>query len=168
MGPYVLATDILRNSKRHNMLDNLYAHLFQKSQNKQIVAIIGGSNCCTWSIRLHSPQKDGSPGHPLRGRHEPECWGLPGLTGQEQRKTDDDSTLLLRMFYIYHTARVANTDPLFLLEHPEDPETHSTHPPAEQAATYGSQNSCWNSPNSTASPGSHSHNATWASPAAPN
>ena len=124
--PYILSIDILRDAKRHDMMDdNLYTHLLRKGQQGEILAIVGGPNCRTWSILLHKPNPDNSPGHPLRGRHEPDCWGMHDLTTEEAHKTDMDSILLLRMLMIYDSAVARGHDPAFLLEHPADPCQHS-------------------------------------------
>ena len=110
--PYILPIDTLRDPKRHDMSDhNLYTHLLRKGQQGEILAIVGGPNCRTWSILLHKPNPDNSPGHPLRGRHEPECWGMRDLTPEEAHKTDMDSTLLLRMLMIYDSAVARGHDP---------------------------------------------------------
>lgn len=133
--PMVLGIDILRGGKRHDMLtDDLYAHLLQKAQEGELLALAGGPNFRTWSILLHYSQQEGSPGRPLRGRIEPDCWGLRPLSPKDMEKVDADSTLLLQTLYVYHAARKAGTDPLFL-EHPEDPEMQSLHPAAKEAAS---------------------------------
>ena len=67
-------------------------------------------------LLLHYPNA-GSPGQPLRGRHEPECWGLPGLPVKDATKVDDDSTLLLRTLNIFHVSCINGTDPFLFLEH---------------------------------------------------
>ena len=104
--PFVLALDTLRDATRHNMLsDDLYAHLAAKARHGEILAILGGPNCRTWSILLHKPLPNGTPGHPLRGREEPACWGLGDLTPEERLKTDDDSILALRLLELYAIAR---------------------------------------------------------------
>ena len=131
MTPYIVSLDILRDKQRHDMLHGqLYTHLCNKATKGNILAITGGPNCRTWSILLHKPQQDGTPGHPLRGRHEPHCWGFSDLTTKNREKTDDDSILLLRMLIIYDISRGAGYDPAFLLEHPADPADHSDEPTA--------------------------------------
>ena len=62
----------------------------------------------------------------MRGRRGHEIWGLPNLTREEQRKTDDDSTLLLRQLALYEAAHQAVPDCKFLLEHPADPRHYSS------------------------------------------
>ena len=69
---------------------NLYQHLLEKAAKGEVLGMSGGPNCRTWSILLHYPRADGAPGQPLRGRHEPECWGLPGLPEKDATKVDDD------------------------------------------------------------------------------
>ena len=131
LSPYVLSVDVLRDPKRHNMLqDGLYAHLLEKARNGDVIAIVGGPNCRTWSILLHKPLPDGTPGHPLRGRDEPHCWGMHDLTREEATKVDDDSILALRMMALYSAARDNGHDPAFALEHPADPAEHSDEPTA--------------------------------------
>ena len=126
LSPFLVSIDILGDSTRHDLLlDEPYGILMRKAQRGELVAILGGHNCRTWTILLHMPQKDGTPGHPLRGRKAPNCWGLPDLTDDEQRKTDDDSTLLLRMRALYTMARECGRNPAFLLEHPADPNEYS-------------------------------------------
>ena len=134
--PYVVALDTRRDPQRHDMLsENLYGHLAEKSRQGDLLAIGGGPECKTWSIKLHKPLPDGSPGHPLRGRQEPHCWGLPDLTPAEQAKVDNDSILALRMLELYSIARTHGHDPAFLMEHPEDPAVHSTEPTANICST---------------------------------
>lgn len=134
--PYVVALDTRRDAKRHDMLsDDLYGHLAEKSRQGDMLALTGGPECKTWSIKLHAPLPDGTPGHPLRGRLEPDCWGLPDLTEAQQAKVDDDSVLALRMLELYAIAKVHGHDPAFLLEHPEDPAIHSIEPTAHICAT---------------------------------
>ena len=67
--------------------------------------------------------------------------GDTNLSAQEQQKTDDDSV-----------ACAANTDPLFALEHPEDPDTHTapTHTLPKQHPS-GSHNSWSHSQNNLTS-----------------
>ena len=72
--PFLISIDILRDPKGHDLLQaGLYHQLMRKAARGEIVAILGGPNCRTWTILLHMPLPDGSPGHPLRGRHEPDC-----------------------------------------------------------------------------------------------
>ena len=66
---------------------------------------------------------------------EPDCWGLPDLTAEEQAKVDDDSVLALRMMELYSMARDHGHDPAFLMEHPEDPAVHSHEPTAYSCST---------------------------------
>ena len=115
--------------------DDLYAHLAAKARHGEILAILGGPNCRTWSILLHKPLPNGTPGHPLRGREEPACWGLGDLTPEERLKTDDDSILALRLLELYAIARDHEHDPAFLMEHPEDPAVHSVEPTADTCST---------------------------------
>ena len=125
LSPYLYAVDIHRDKKRHDMLEgNLYSHLLDCARRGQILAILGGPNCRTWSALLHRPMPDGSAGRPMRGRSEPSCWGLANLGPAEAAKTDSDSILALRMLHIYHSCRAAGYDPAFLLEHPADPALH--------------------------------------------
>jgi hypothetical protein len=134
--PFLVSIDILRDSKGHDLLQaGLYHQLMRKAARGEIVAILGGPNCRTWTILLHMPLPDGSPGHPLRGRHEPDCWGLHDLTNTELIKVDSDSLLLLRMLAIYTMAKECGHNPAFLLEHPADPRYHSQEPTANQCSS---------------------------------
>ena len=134
--PYVVAIDTVRDAQRHDVLsDDLYGHLAEKARQGDILALTGGPQCRTWTILLHCPLPHGRPGHPLRGREEPDCWGLPDLTADEQAKVDDDSVLALRMMELYSMARDHGHDPAFLMEHPEDPAVHSHEPTAYACST---------------------------------
>ncbi len=62
----------------------------------------------------------------MRGRTEQDTWGLPHLTPEESAKTDDDSMLLLRILALYEAAKATVPDCHFLLEHPADPNHHSS------------------------------------------
>ena len=70
VSPYVVAVDTHRDSKRHDMRAG---HLYVQFLTKAKLAIVGSPNCKTWSVLAHKPQKDGTPGHPLRGRQELDC-----------------------------------------------------------------------------------------------
>ena len=51
LSPFVVAIDKLRDDKRHDMLANdLYAHLLAEARAGDLLAIVGGPNCRTWSI----------------------------------------------------------------------------------------------------------------------
>ena len=100
----------------------------------KIKAVIGGPNCRTWSICLHMPKPGG--GIPLRGRSEDEVWGLLSNSTSDQKKVDDDSTLLLRMWCIYEeAAEHSKIQPAFLFEHPTDPATCNKHPAANKCSS---------------------------------
>ena len=136
MSNYVLALDISRDRNLHDLLDNqLYSHLAHAASEGRLLAIIGGPPCRTWSICLHKPQHDGTPGRPLRDRHYPYVWGRKHLTADEQDKADNDSALLLRQLALYEISCKANPDTIFLLEHPMDPEQCSTDPNASNCCT---------------------------------
>ena len=125
---YVVEIEIERDPTRHNiLLDQPYTQLLQAAQEGRLLAIIGGPNCRTWSIRLHYPQRDGTPGQPLRGRTNDAIWGLRTNTTAQQSKTDDDSMLILRMLHLMDVATHSKSSPLFFLEHPADPAQHSPH-----------------------------------------
>ena len=126
MAPIVYAIGTLRDKTRHDMLADVYSHLYWKALRGEILAIIGGPNCRTWSVKLTWPDRNGNPGRPMRGRTEQDTWGLPHLTAAEQAKTDDDSVLLLRMLALYEAASSTVPDCKFLLEHPADPNYYSS------------------------------------------
>ena len=129
LSQYVVEIDIDRDHERQDMLmDKPYKQLLQAAKQGRILAIIGGPNCRTFSVRLLYPQRDGSPGKPLRGRSMDEIWGLDHNTAIEQTKVDNDSILLLRMLHLANVANYHNRSKLlFLLEHPADPAAHSPH-----------------------------------------
>ncbi|CAE8611384.1 unnamed protein product, partial [Polarella glacialis] len=137
LSQYVVEIDIVRDKLRQNMLDDQpYKQLLQAAKQGRLLAILGGPNCRTLSVRLLHDQADGSPGKPLRGRGMDEIWGLPDNTPEEQSKVDSDSILLLRMLHLANVARFHNKSTLvFPLEHPADPALHSQHPGAENCAT---------------------------------
>ncbi|CAE8722080.1 unnamed protein product [Polarella glacialis] len=137
LSQYVVEIDIMRDKQRQNMLnDQPYKQLLQAAKQGRLLAILGGPNCRTLSVRLLHDQADGSPGKPLRGRGMDEIWGLPHNTPEEQSKVDSDSILLLRMLHLANVARFYNKSSLlFLLEHPADPALHSPHPGASNCAT---------------------------------
>ena len=130
---HVHAIDVERDPKAHDMLDDkLYGLLYYKALRGEILGVVGGPNCRTWSILLHKPDLRGQPGRPLRGRTEDTTWGtIHKLTPAEWTKVDDDSTLLLRQMAIYEAASTAYPDAFFLLEHPADPANHSSEPTAD-------------------------------------
>jgi hypothetical protein len=134
--PYVVEVELDRDPQRHNvLLDQPYSQILRAANEGRILAVIGGPNCRTWSIRLHYPQRDGTPGQPMRGCDEQTLWGLPTNTTDQQQKTDDDSMLLLRMLHIMDVATDSGTTPRFFLEHPSDPAGNSPHPNAHNCST---------------------------------
>ena len=121
---HVVSLDILRCPSHNMLLDEPYHTLATAASEGRLLAVIGGPNCRTWSIRLHIPKPGG--GIPLRGRHEPEVWGLPGLSTTDSKKCDGDSVLLVRQMFLLSIARSQNTGSVGLLEHPADPALHSS------------------------------------------
>ncbi|CAE8634678.1 unnamed protein product, partial [Polarella glacialis] len=88
LSQYVVEIDIMRDKQRQNMLnDQPYKQILQAAKQGRLLAILGGPNCRTLSVRLLHDQADGSPGKPLRGRGMDEIWGLPHKTPEEQSKT---------------------------------------------------------------------------------
>ena len=140
MTPIIYAVDTLRDKARHDILSHLYSHLYWKALQGEILAIIGGPNCRTWSVMLTFPDKQGNPGRPMRGRNEQDTWGLPHLNKHEVEKTDNDSMLLLRMLALYEAAHSTVPDCKFLLEHPADPNYHgSPYEPQDCPSIWGTK-----------------------------
>ncbi len=53
---YVVAIDTRRNPRRHDVLsDDLYGHLAANARQGDMLALMGGPQCRTWSILLHAP-----------------------------------------------------------------------------------------------------------------
>ena len=70
----------------------------------------------------------------VRGRKDPDCWGLP----YEQEDTDNDSLLLLRLMILAHIIHMRYEGPGLpwcFLEHPEDPKLCSKSPHASRCST---------------------------------
>ena len=81
---------------------------------------------------------DGFQNQGVRGRPEPDCWGLPALQPREQSDTDNDSLLLLRLLLIAHIINLRFKGPGLpwcFLEHPEDPKLCSKSPNASRCST---------------------------------
>ena len=129
--PHVFEVDYIRCEKTQDMLaTEPYRSLKEAASEGRVLAVIGGPNCRTWSIRLHMPKPGG--GIPLRGRDGPEVWGLLSNSSADQKEVDDDSILLLRMWSIFEDASIANSvKPAFLFEHPTDPATCNQLPAAK-------------------------------------
>jgi len=127
---YVVELDTLRAHTHDMLADEPYRSLLHAARAGRILAVLGGPNCRTWSIRLHIPKTGG--GKPLRGRSDETVWGLDTNSGLDQSKTDDDSTLLLRQLNIYHQACCGSNKPVAcLFEYPSDPADCNSMPAAQ-------------------------------------
>ena len=132
--PYVVEIEIMRDEHHDMLAMEPYSSLLTAATEGRILAVIGGPNCRTWTVLRHRPKPGG--GRPIRGRSEPECWGLPTNTASEQSKVDDDTTLLTRQLHIYQVAAASSLHTVyFFLEHPADPAHSSTIPGAAQCCT---------------------------------
>eukprot|EP00971_Amphidinium_carterae_P244858 4861522-Amphidinium_carterae.2 len=84
--------DIVRGPL-HDLLSNttLAGELRRRAQSGQILAVLGGPNCRTWSrLRFHTP---GPP--PLRTRDKGTDWdGLPNISMENRIKLQEDNALL--------------------------------------------------------------------------
>ena len=133
---HVLAFDIRRESDHDILQGPLYDQLCTHAWRGDLQGAGGGPNCRTWSILRWFP-KPGAP-VPVRGRPEPECWGLSTLQPQEQMDTDNDSLLLLRLMVLAHVIHLRFKGkglPWCFLEHPEDPKLCSKSPNASRCST---------------------------------
>jgi hypothetical protein len=118
-GVRIVEVEKKRGGKQNDVLnDDSYKELISRAANGQIVGIIGGPNCKSWSILLHTP-REGFP-TPKRSRDCP--YGIVGLTAREQNKLDLETELLHRMVLIFMTAVMFGKTPAYVMEHPEDPE----------------------------------------------
>ena len=127
----VLELDTERCLPYHDVLeDRNFQELLMKAAEGDLVGILGGPNCRTWSILRHFP-KDNFP-DPVRMRQGLGVWGKEGLATEEQEDTDNDSLLLLRMLLLHMVAcdKLEGTklkkEPFFLMEHPADPAIYSS------------------------------------------
>ena len=128
---------VLRRESDHDILQGpLYDQLCTHAWRGDLQGAGGGPNCRSWSILRWFP-KPGAP-VPVRGRPEPECWGLSTLQPQEQMDTDNDSLLLLRLMVLAHVIHLRFKGkglPWCFLEHPEDPKLCSKSPNASRCST---------------------------------
>ena len=133
---HVLAFDIRRESDHDILQGPLYDQLCTHAWRGDLQGAGGGPNCRTWSILRWFP-KPGAP-VPVRGRPEPECWGLSTLQPQEQTDTDNDSLLLLRLMVLAHVIHLRFKGkglPWCFLERPEDPKLCLKSPNASRCST---------------------------------
>ena len=133
---HVLAFDIRRESDHDILQGPLYDQLCTHAWRGDLQGAGGGPNCRTSSILRWFPEP-GAP-VPVRGRPEPECWGLSTLQPQEQMDTDNDSLLLLRLMVLAHVIHLRFKGkglPWCFLEHPEDPKLCSKSPNASRCST---------------------------------
>ena len=83
----------------------------------------------------------------MRGRREPDCWGLPMLQPHEELDADNDSLLLLRlmMLALIQLKFKGPGLPWCFLEHPEDPKLCSKSPNASRCSTIWQTQAvrCW-------------------------
>ena len=133
---HILAFDIRREPDHDILNGQLYDQLCTHAWQGELQGAGGGPNCRTWSILRWFP-KPGAP-VPVRGRPEPDCWGLPTLQPQERLNTDNDSLLLLRLMLLAHIIYLRSKGPGLpwcFLEHPEDPKLRSKSPNASRCST---------------------------------
>ena len=108
--------------------DKIYAYLLDAVLKGNIVAILAGPPCRTWS-RLRSLNDEGPP--PLRSRDGPDRFGFPGLEHQYQMLVEGDTVLLFRtilLMELMQAVRMQSKEPpgFIFLEHPADPATFTT------------------------------------------
>lgn len=94
--------DIEKNPT-HNVLDDtFYGGLLQLVEQGVLLAVLGGPNCRTLSIRLHI--KKLHCGSPLRGRDPTELCGLSNLSQTDKTKLDNDSLPRPRQLHLIDVA----------------------------------------------------------------
>lgn len=140
INPYLCTQIFALDTKRsplHDMLQpNLWNSLCTAAITGKIWAVVGGPNCKTWSIRRHFRKPLGQPqAYPVRGRSEPECWGLPNISDAAQSEVDDDSILLLRQMLLTSLMHEHCSWSTHLLEHPADPSICCSHPAADRCSS---------------------------------
>ena len=132
----VVAFDIKRSKSHDLLLEEPWNSLCTAAVQGLIWAIVGGPNCKTWSIRRHFRRPVGQPqAYPVRGRSEPECWGLMDNSPGKQNEVDDDSVLLLRQMRLIDLMHKKLAWAVHLLEHPADPAICCDHPAAKTCSS---------------------------------
>ncbi|CAE7604154.1 MKK3 [Symbiodinium sp. CCMP2592] len=141
-GASVRELDICRGGISQDVLsEETFSDLCALALSGDLMAIIGGPNCRTWSILRHFPRA-GCPG-PVRGRKGQSAWGLDDLPESVLRDTDNDSLLLLRMLLLYHLSLASGPrPPAFLLEHPEDPANQGTSEAQQNCSSWWATAQC--------------------------
>ena len=109
------------------MADATYAALLELALSGKLRAVLGGPPCRTFSALRNKAMDLGEGPRPLRDRDGDGRWGREGLSEWETWRVRQDTIMIFRMIFLWMVAAATarangESDPDFIMEHPEDPK----------------------------------------------